>query len=100
MRVKKLLETPNAGCRCGSWLQHWDNFSRQKANFCMVLGCDGKPEVGGLVCRETEPEQVCVVPLCRSCAAKVGTELDIVNTVNLVPVSLEDTCCRKEASAF
>jgi len=99
MRVRNVVETVNEGCRCGSWLEHWNTFSRQRANFCMVIGCDGKPEVGGQVQKEGEPGKVYVVPLCKACAAKAGQELDIVSTVNLVSALTEDTCARKHANA-
>jgi hypothetical protein len=97
MRVRNRMDIELESCRCGSWLQHWDSFSRQKANFCMVLGCDNKPEVGGLVQKAGE-DKLYIVPLCRACAAKTGEELDIVVTVNLVPTQAEGTCARRQAS--
>ncbi len=100
MRVQILNQDTEGGCRCGSWLQHWDGFSRQKANFCMVVGCDGQPEVGAQVCKVGEPDRVAIVPLCRACAAKVGSVLEIVNNVNLVTINTEETCARKQASGY
>ena len=100
MRVKNLMHVTNEGCPCGSWLQHWDTFSRQKANFCMVLGCDGKPEVGGQVEKVGEPEKVYIVPLCKVCAAKTGQVLDIVNNVNLVSANTLETCAKQRASGY
>jgi len=99
MRVKNRMDLVAAACSCGRWLQHWENYSRQKANFCMVIGCEGKPEVGGWVQKEEEPERRYVVPLCKACAAQVGQVLEIVNTVNLVSAGPEDTCARKQASS-
>jgi hypothetical protein len=100
MRVRNLMEITVEGCRCGSWLLHWEAFSRQKANYCMVVGCDGKPEVGAQVARPGELDRVCIVPLCKACAAKAGKDLEIVNNVNLVPINPEDTCARKQAAGY
>jgi hypothetical protein len=66
----------------------------------MVVNCDGKPEVGGQVQKEGEPDKVYIVPLCRACAAKAGQELDIVSNVNLVSANTLDTCARERASGY
>ena len=101
MRIKILSESAAEGCRCGSWLEHWNTFSRQKANFCMVMGCDAKPEVGAHVQKVGETEdRTYIVPLCRACAAKEGEELNIVGSVNLVSAHTEQTCARKQASGY
>ena len=100
MRVKNRMDLAADACSCGGWLQHWDNYSRQRANFCMVIGCDGKPEAGAWVQKEAEPDRLYVVPLCKACAAKVGQTLEIVNTVNLVSADTEDTCVRQKASSY
>ncbi|MDR3670525.1 MAG: hypothetical protein P4L36_06765 [Holophaga sp.] len=99
MRVRNVMEREPEGCRCGTWLQHWDTFSRQRANFCMVVDCNSKPEVGGQVRKEGQ-DRVYIVPLCRACAAKAGQLLEVVNNVNLVPADLEETCARKAASGY
>ena len=97
MRIRNVMEPKSEGCRCGGWLDHWNVFSRQRANFCMVIGCDGKPETGGQVQKEGD-DKVYIVPLCKACAAKAGQELDIVSTVNLVSAQPEETCARKAAA--
>jgi len=90
MRVKNRMDLAADACSCGGWLQHWDNYSRQRANFCMVIGCDGKPEAGGWVQKEAEPDRLVIVPLCKACA----------DNVNLVSAGTDDTCGRKKASGY
>lgn len=98
MRVLNLSEAGGGGCGCGTWLEHWERFSCQKANFCAVIGCDHKPETGAKVQKEGEPAAVYIVPLCRACAARHGQWLEIANGIHLVTTSLQETCGRKTSA--
>jgi hypothetical protein len=84
-------------CHCESWLDHWKTYSGQRANYCVVKGCGGKPEVG---CHVQEggatDENVYVVPLCRACNDKHGQEMVIFDGVNLVSISWNVTGGRKQ----
>ena len=97
VRVLNLAESRFESCHCGSWLKHWETFSRQRAGYCMVEGCKGKPEVGATVQKEGEPGKVYIVPLCRACAAKQDEALAIVNGVNLVPADAHDAVSADQA---
>jgi len=99
MRVLNLSEANAEDCGCGTWLKHWENFSYQKANFCAVSGCENKIETGAKVQKEGEPGTVYVVPLCRTCAARHGESLEIVNSVHLVSTKVSDTCAKKKTPA-
>jgi hypothetical protein len=91
-----LRESRFEGCHCGSWLKHWETYSQQRAGYCMVTGCKGKPEIGATVQKEGEGK-VYIVPLCQACAAKQGEALEIVNGVHLVPADVNDTCGQDHA---
>lgn len=91
--IVKLYGAVENTCCCGSWLEHWKQYSGQRANYCVVTGCGGRPEAGGHVQeRGTMDENVYVIPLCRACNDKKGQEMVIFDGVNLVPVNLAETC--------
>jgi len=59
-------ETSACKCQCGSWKQHWTNFSEaQWPKKCSVKGCSKPAEVVAHVYRESSPEICFVVPLCK-----------------------------------
>lgn len=97
MIVKNLNSFEEINCHCESWLDHWKKYSGQRANYCVVRGCGGRPEVGGHVqeCGKTD-ENMYVIPLCRECNDKKGQEIVIFDGVNLVPANVADTCGRKQ----
>ena len=96
----RLAEGKAEPCGCGSGLRHWEAFSRQRAGYCMVSGCNGKPEIGARVEKIGNPGKVCLVPLCSSCAARQGEVLAIVKGVALVPADAADTCRPARTRSF
>lgn len=74
-------------CRCGSWQQHWINFTRKPwPTYCSVVGCFNAPTLGAhLINQNVEGEWI--VPLCESCNKrgdvfnlKDGTTVESANT--------------------
>jgi len=49
IEVKNALGTSDENCLCGSWMQHWKNFSGKKVKICSVVGCKEKAEQGSHV---------------------------------------------------
>lgn len=93
--IVKVFAAVESTCHCESWLEHWKKHSGQRANYCVVPGCGGRPEVGGQVReRGTMDETVYVVPLCRACSDNQGQDITIYDGVNLVPAVIADTCGR------
>jgi|AntAceMinimDraft_1070359.scaffolds.fasta_scaffold08600_5 hypothetical protein len=58
--------TTDRDCRCGSWSQHWLNFSNTAwPGTCSVLGCKTWPGHGGHVYSNSDPNRhEFIVPLC------------------------------------
>lgn len=93
MKVKNLNGTAANKCKCGSWLAHWEKFSKQPANRCVVVGCKNKQTVGGHVQKEsTSDSSWYIIPICADCNNKRGQTLEIDNAVNLVSANVSQTC--------
>jgi len=92
VRLADLGSTRYEGCSCGSWLEHWETFSSQRAGYCLVDGCHGMPEIGAAVQRPGEPGNVYIVPMCKACADKRDETLELANGAHLVPADVRDTC--------
>jgi hypothetical protein len=81
------------GCQCGSWLEHWKNFSRRALPaYCPEVYCTQRPELGALV-QKDDPADTnwYVVPLCRKHFAATGKELVIDAGIKLVPTNCRQT---------
>jgi len=92
MRVKNLNGTSQRTCECGSWLKHWENFGEDIAIICSVVNCGGDAEVGGHVQKIGNDNKWYIIPLCKSCNAKFGQELNIDNDTKLVSANVSKTC--------
>lgn len=93
VRVKNLNWTPANLCNCASWLDHWENFSKQVTRKCVVIGCDNNYSVGGHVQNESGIDKSWyVIPICSECNNKRGQVLEINDAVNLVPADISLTC--------
>lgn len=96
MKVNNINGTSYTTCKCGSWLDHWKNFSRQVVpNYCPTYGCIERPEVGAHVQKENSSDRSWyIVPLCKKCNAKTGGSLEIDNNISLVSANVSLTCGR------
>jgi hypothetical protein len=85
-------------CKCGSWKNHWTNYSGQKwPNICSVDGCQEEAEVGAHI-RNPDVEGEYIAPFCSSCnTAGTDTNFTLRTGINLVSANRSETCeCKKE----
>ncbi len=94
MRVRNINGTGEHTCRCGTWLDHWKNFSKQDLpEFCPVTACVQKPEVGAHVQRDIFADNHWfIVPLCRKHNAMTGQALVLNDWIRLVSSDTRFTC--------
>lgn len=65
MVVKNINGTSDNNCNCGSWLNHWQNFSGKPAIFCTVDNCQNTDVVGAHVQLDSNDQSWYIVPLCK-----------------------------------
>jgi len=96
MTIVHVQNSPRTPCQCGSWLQHWRNFSVLPVPLhCPEALCREKPEVGAVVkCSDANDAGDYVVPLCkRHSQSKAGLEISSFTTFVSADVSQN---CRRE----
>lgn len=94
MKVKNINGTSANTCKCGSWLNHWMQYSRKPLPaYCSEVTCSQKPEVGAHVQMDSAFDRIWyIVPLCKSHNAKYGESLNISIDATLVLANVADTC--------
>jgi len=94
MKVININGTSDNVCNCGSWLNHWKNFSKQSLpTYCSKKGCTKKPEVGAHVQKDSlYDKNWYIVPLCKDCNAKTRGSLEISDFITLVSANINETC--------
>lgn len=96
MKVKNINGTSQNTCKCGSWLEHWKNFSGQSYTYCPVEGCLKKIEVGAHVQKDsTTDRKWYIVPFCKTHNAETGGSLEISDNITLVSANVSETCGEK-----
>jgi len=80
-------------CKCGNWLKHWQNFSRQRIQiYCPVMGCYQKDLIGARVQKAYCVDQKWyIIPLCSRHNAST-TDLDVSDTITFVSTNISETC--------
>ena len=92
MRVTNINGTSQNKCSCGSWLQHWKNFSGQTATICRALGCSRTDLVGAHVQKDVNyDDKWYIVPFCNSHNRSTGS-VELVAGTNLVSANKSLTC--------
>jgi len=93
VRVNNVNGTSGRTCKCGSWLDHWKNFSRQTVGYCTEVKCTKKPEVGAHVQKDSSTDTSWyIVPLCSSHNAETGKSLMLIDGIVLVSANVSKTC--------
>jgi hypothetical protein len=94
MRVRNINGTSQTTCKCGSWLQHWKNFSKVPlGSTCYELSCTGKPELGAHVQKDTSSDMNWyIVPLCTYHNNLKGQAIDLKSSAVLVSANKKETC--------
>lgn len=89
--IKNINGTSDNTCSCGSWIKHWENFTKEKAIFCSAKYCSNFAKVGAHVqMANSGDNRWYIVPLCDKCN-KAEIKLDIGNT-KLVSANKIETC--------
>jgi len=83
--------TAERECKCGSWKQHWINFSGKKwPERCSVLGYSATPTIGAHVINPAVTGEK-IIPMCASCN-KITGSFNIKSEVTLVSANKSKTC--------
>ena len=88
---KNINGTALRSCKCGSWAQHWVNYTgRSWPGECSVNGCSNRATLGAHV---TNPKVMGqrIVPMCGSCNG-LGGSLTLKGGVNLPSANVAETC--------
>jgi len=91
-KIKNINGTSQNKCSCGSWLQHWKNYSNQSVTYCSEKSCTDKKLLGAHVQKaNSTDEKWYIVPLCAEHNKSVGV-IEIVDSVKLVSANKKETC--------
>jgi hypothetical protein len=86
-------------CKCGSWLEHWENYGGGRAPaFCIVSSpnCLERAELVGAHVQKVNDSTWYIAPLCAKHAAVKNTELTIDDTWPLITANVTKTCNLKK----
>jgi hypothetical protein len=65
--------TSDRSCKCGTWKEHWINFSNKAwPTNCSVKGCTNKATLGAHVINASVTGER-IIPMCNSCNSLSGT---------------------------
>jgi hypothetical protein len=93
MIVKNINGTSQNTCKCGSWLQHWKNFSNQQVPaYCPVVDCLERQLLGAHMQNDDpDDKRWFIVPLCSKHNA-YAYSLVINDYIKLVSANVSETC--------
>lgn len=88
---KNKVGTADRACKCGTWKQHWINFSKKAwPESCSVKGCTNSPTLGAHVINpDVTGERI--VPVCDSCN-KLGDSFSLKGEINCPSANKSETC--------
>ena len=94
MKVNHINGTSESSCKCGTWLDHWKNFSHQSLpEYCPVVGCKEKPGLGAHVLKDNSTDRNWyIVPLCSKHNGEKGKSFDLTTNIALVLANVSITC--------
>lgn len=93
MKVKNLNYTSHKRCKCGSWIQHWHNFSGRVATQCKAKGCSNDATVGAHVIKVNSTDKYhYIIPFCHPHNKNDNTEIEINGKEYLVSANVSLTC--------
>jgi len=94
MKASNVNGTSQITCECGSWLNHWKNFSGQAlSQWCSEKSCIKAPEVGAHVQKDNSTDKAWyIVPLCKPHNGETGKSLELVGSVAFVSANVSQTC--------
>ena len=78
---------------CGSWIEHWENFSDKERDKCCVVGCEKDAKKGAHVQLVGKGiEDWFIVPVCKSHNPPTDEEVDIKPNTVFVRARQDLTC--------
>lgn len=78
-------------CNCGSWKQHWINYSGEPwPSECSVKGCTNTATLGAHIINSNVSGEK-IVPACDSCN-KLSGEFSLKGGITLVSANKSETC--------
>lgn len=94
MRIRNINGTSQNTCKCGSWLNHWTNFSGQAVpSYCPAEDCLEKELVGAHVQKDNSSDNSWYIfPLCKAHNAATGQSLEVSDAYKLVSANVSQTC--------
>lgn len=90
MKVRNINGTSDNDCKCGSWIQHWENFSGATVMFCSEKNCTNTDLLGAHV-QKMYSNDWYIIPLCQK-HNKTADELEIVDSTIFVSANRSKTC--------
>ena len=85
--------TSDRACNCGSWSQHWLNYTNPRQSWpmqCSVNGCSSRATLGGhIINPQVAGEKI--VPLCNSCNG-LSVPFNLKNGIQLPSANTSETC--------
>lgn len=84
-------------CGCGSWREHWENFSDEDwPDLCSVIGCFEEASVGAHIQQrnsESGKNPTFIAPFCEKCNGKSPkTRFNLMPDTVLVSANQSKTC--------
>lgn len=91
-KIKNLNGTADKACKCGTWLKHWEKFSKQTTEFCQVDGCLNKDIVGAhVIYAHGANQNNYIYPICNSHNQSIEI-LSVSDSYTLVSANVKTTC--------
>jgi len=91
-RITNINGITDTICKCGSWLQHWENFSDQTITYCCANFCIEKELVGAHVQKANSTDKKWyIIPLCQSHSRSI-VDLEISDVFELVLANKKELC--------
>ncbi|MCX7716639.1 MAG: hypothetical protein N2Z73_04410 [Endomicrobia bacterium] len=94
MKVKNINGTTQNICKCGSWLKHWENYSKQALpSTCPVENCKQRPEVGAHIQKDSLfDNKWYILPLCKTHNSYTRKTIVVSDSIVLVSANVSETC--------
>ncbi len=93
VKIKNINGIDDKGCKCETWLDHWDRFSDQAPTYCPVQDCMNHIEIGARVQKDSLTDVGWyIVPLCQKHNALTGESLLVNDNVKMVSAKVSETC--------
>lgn len=94
MIVRNINGTSDYGCKCTSWLKHWEQYTPGRLpTRCAALNCDKQAEVGAHVQKESGSDQKWyIAPFSTEHNNMKGQSIEVRVLTYLAPANVAITC--------